>query len=65
MRWDDGDSPMICHKWRKILKAEVGERNHLYSIVSNNSEPFFFGEFTCLLTGQTFRTLSPAGLSTQ
>ena len=30
---------------------------------SNKSAPLFFGPFTCLLTGQAFRTLSAVGCS--
>src|SRR5271166_4304819 len=35
---------------------------HPCPIASSNSAPLFLGLFTCLLTGQTFNTSSPAGL---
>ena len=34
---------------------------HPCPIASSNSAPLFLGEFTCLLTGQTFSTSPPAG----
>ena len=44
------------------LQAERNGTKHHHPIASNNSAPLFLGQFTFLLTGQTFRTSSPAGL---
>src|ERR1019366_5498609 len=39
-----------------------GGNSEHHPTASNNSDPLFLGLLTCLLTGQTFRTSSPADL---
>jgi hypothetical protein len=67
--WQDGRGTVGDKYGRAVWKGGGGDdppvqsppQYHRCPIASSNSAPLFLGEFTCLLTGQTFSTSAPAG----